>query len=128
MKLEITTPGKLIYKGDINQATMPGEAGEFGVLPDHAPLISTLKNGVIGIVEENNSVRKIFVAGGFAEVNQAECSVLASEAFDLENTSKDFAIDKLEHAKIRLKHAQNDLEKLLAEEEIELYSSLSEAI
>ncbi len=128
MKLEITTPGKLIYTGEVAQATLPGEAGEFGVLADHAPLISTLKNGVVGIIEGNNSVKKFFVAGGFAEVNQAECSVLASEAFDLSNTTKEFAVDKLEHAKIRLKHSQNDLEKLLAEEEIELYSSLAEAI
>lgn len=130
MKLEITTPGKLIYSGNINQATMPGEAGEFGVLPEHSPLISTLKTGVVGIVEKDNSseLRKIFVAGGFAEVNQRECSILASEAFDLADVTKEFAQEKLDQAKIRLKLAENDFEKILAQEQIDLFSALGEAI
>lgn len=128
MKLEITTPGKLIYKSDIEQATLPGEMGEFGVLPGHAPLISTLKTGVIGIVEENKDTRRVFVAGGFAEVNQTECSVLATEAYDLATITKEEAQEKLDRANVRLRVADTDIEKNLAQIQISVFEALVQAI
>ncbi len=128
MKLEITTPGKLIYKADIEQATLPGELGEFGVLPGHAPLISTLKIGVINIVEQNKTTHRVFVAGGFVEVNQTECSVLATEAYDLASITKEEAQGKLDKATIRLKVAENDIERNLAQIQINVFEALVQAI
>ena len=53
MQLEIITPEKSIYKGEIASAVFPGSEGSFGVLPNHSPNISTLKNGEIKIVDSD---------------------------------------------------------------------------
>ena len=59
---------------------VPGTEGNFGVLPGHAPLISTIRPGTIDIYEGNAITERIFVAGGFAEVTPERCTVLADEA------------------------------------------------
>lgn len=125
MKLEITTPDKLIYSGNVAEIITPGEAGEFGVLPEHSPLISTLKTGVIGIIEENKNTRRVFVAGGLAEVNQTETSILTSEAYDLSEITKEQVQEKLDQAKLRLKLAESDIERNLAQEQINVSEALA---
>ena len=59
---------------------VPGTEGNFGVLPGHAPLISTIRPGTIDIYEGNAIAERIFVAGGIAEVTPERCTVLADEA------------------------------------------------
>ena len=65
---------------DVEMVVVPGTEGYFGVLPRHAPMISTLAAGVIDIYEGGAVVDRIFVAGGFAEVTETRCTVLAEEA------------------------------------------------
>ena len=59
---------------------VPGTEGNFGVLPGHAPLISTIRPGTIDIYEGQTIVQRIFVVGGIAEVTPERCTVLADEA------------------------------------------------
>ena len=63
---------------------VPGTEGYFGVLPRHAPMISTLDAGIIDIYEGGSVVERIFVAGGFAEVTEERCTVLAENAVPLD--------------------------------------------
>jgi F-type H+-transporting ATPase subunit epsilon len=64
----------------VEMVVVPGSEGDFGVLIGHAPLISTLRDGVIEIHDEGRVSDRIFVAGGFAEVTGERCTVLAEEA------------------------------------------------
>ena len=75
---------------------------DFGVLPEHAPLLSLLRPGVISIYEADRVTGRVFVAGGFAEVNPIGCIVLAEHAERLEDIS-------LPSAQLALKNAQEDL-------------------
>ncbi len=78
MKLEILSPGGAIYNGRVSRVTLPGTSGSFTVLKDHAPLISSLEEGDIVLVEEGGEgqqEKKIPVKGGFVEVNMNEISV-----------------------------------------------------
>jgi F-type H+-transporting ATPase subunit epsilon len=59
---------------------VPGVEGDFGVLAGHAPLISTVRPGIIEVHEDGKITDRIFVAGGFAEVNAERCTVLAEVA------------------------------------------------
>jgi len=76
MQLEIITPEEDIYQGEVELINLPGSDGSFGLLDGHAPLVSTLKEGEIKIVENGNE--KIFpVKGGVIEVNNNKVIVLA---------------------------------------------------
>lgn len=76
MLLEIITPEKNVYQGEVELINLPGSDGSFGVLNDHAALVSTLKAGEIKIVENGNE--KTFpVKGGVVEVNNNKVIVLA---------------------------------------------------
>ena len=77
MHLEIVTPEKHLYSGEIKSARFPGANGSFGVLNDHAPMISTLKEGEIKIVEESNEEKGFEINGGVVEVLKNRIIVLA---------------------------------------------------
>ena len=80
---ELVTPARLLLSEEADMVVVPGGAGDFGVLPRHAPLISTVRPGTIRLHDGPGEPRAIFVAGGFAEVTPERCTVLAEEAVPL---------------------------------------------
>lgn len=77
MHLEIITPEKKIYSGEVNSVNLPGTDGSFGLLENHAPIISTLKEGDIKLVDKSNSEKTFKVNGGVIEMNNNKIIVLA---------------------------------------------------
>lgn len=77
MKLEILTPDKSLYSGDVKVIKVPGSKGSFEVLNNHAPIISTLENGMIDITSMNGKTSHIEITGGVIEVKKNEVIVLA---------------------------------------------------
>jgi F-type H+-transporting ATPase subunit epsilon len=82
LNFELVSPEKLLLSKDVAMVTVPGGEGDYGVLVGHAPLITTVRPGVIEVYEQNDMTvsDRIFVAGGFAEVTGERCTVLAEEA------------------------------------------------
>ena len=78
MTLEILTPEKEIFKGDIKSVTLPGTLGEFQILNQHAPIISTLTNGSIKIVNVKNEKNIFDINGGVVEMLNNKIIVLAN--------------------------------------------------
>lgn len=76
MKLEILTPDKKVFEGDVRSVTVPGTMGSFEVLKDHAPIISTLEDGKV-IIRQDNTEETIFIKGGVIEVLNNNIMVLA---------------------------------------------------
>lgn len=77
MKIEIITPDKKVYEGDIKSIRVPGRKGSFQVLKDHAPIISTLDNGTVIMVEQNNNEKRYQIDGGVIEVKMNKIILLA---------------------------------------------------
>ena len=77
---ELVTPERLLVSEPVEMVVVPGTEGNFGVLPGHAPLISTIRPGMIEIYEGQIVTRRIFVVSGIAEVTPERCTVLADEA------------------------------------------------
>src|SRR3546814_13214524 len=73
---ELVSPERLLLSEEVDMVVVPGEEGDFGVLVRHAPLISTLRPGVIKVHNVRCVTEQIFVAGGFAEVTLSGCTVL----------------------------------------------------
>jgi F-type H+-transporting ATPase subunit epsilon len=80
VQFELVTPERLIVSTEVEMVVVPGTEGNFGVLPGHAPLISTIRPGTIDIYEGRAITERIFVVGGIAEVIPERCTVLADEA------------------------------------------------
>jgi F-type H+-transporting ATPase subunit epsilon len=83
IKCEIVSQDRMVYQGDVDIVVLPGAAGEMGILPHHAPLLTTLKYGVIKIRQQGNE-QLFTVAGGVAEVQPDIVTVLADAAENIE--------------------------------------------
>jgi F-type H+-transporting ATPase subunit epsilon len=88
VEFELVAPEELLFSEPVELVVVPGAEGDFGVLPGHSPLISTLRTGVIAVYENDSVNRRIFVSGGFAEVTPERCTVLADEAVALESANR----------------------------------------
>ena len=80
VEFELVSPERLLLSRAVEMVVVPGEEGDFGVLPGHAKLISAVRPGVIAVYEGDKVTDRIFVAGGFAEVTAERCTVLAETA------------------------------------------------
>jgi F-type H+-transporting ATPase subunit epsilon len=80
VKFELVSPEKVLVAEEVDMVVVPGEEGNFGVLPNHAPVIAALRPGTIDIYDNDTVAERIFVAAGFVEVTPTRCTVLADEA------------------------------------------------
>ena len=83
VEFELVSPERLLVSQGVDMVVVPGEEGDFGVLPGHALFLSGVRSGVIEIYDGDKISDRIFVAGGFAEVTPKRCTVLAEEAVNL---------------------------------------------
>lgn len=112
---DLVSPEKLLLSEDVEMVVVPGSEGDFGVLIGHAPLISALRPGVIDTYTGTKVEKRIFVAGGFAEVTGERCTVLAEEAMPIEDIDPAEADARIASAREALDQADNDLARSQAE-------------
>lgn len=108
--LEIITPSKVAYAGNIKSVTIPGTLGSFQVLYNHAPLISSFEIGLIKIVDENGNVRYFATGGGTVEVKDNKVLVLPESLEESMEIDVERAKRALERAKERLKDRSQQFE------------------
>lgn len=101
--LELVSPEKLLLSRQVEMAIIPAAEGEMGILPDHAPMIVALRGGVIRVRDNGAETDRLFVAGGFAEIQPGRVTVLADEATPLAELSKAGAERRLADAEAELK-------------------------
>jgi F-type H+-transporting ATPase subunit epsilon len=107
--LELVSPERLLLSREVEMVTIPSQEGEMGVLAGHAPMIVSLRGGVIRVRENGAETEALFVAGGFAEVTPDRCTVLADEATPLDELSRN-------EAERRLAEAESALRSITAED------------
>jgi len=106
MKLEIVTPNGIVYDADVAQVTLPGKEGEFGVLPEHASLVSLLDAGIISIDAGNKKEINVAINGGYVKVDENKVSCIVDGAVALNDDDGKLAA-KLDEAKELLKKAES---------------------
>ena len=93
---DLVSPEKLLFSGEVEQVDVPGSEGDFGVLAGHAPLMTTLRPGILVLHREGGAL-KVVVNGGFAEVNPAGLTVLADMAVPVEDFDKAVLAGEIEN-------------------------------
>ena len=88
-KFDLVSPERLLVSGEVEQVLVPGAEGDMTVLAKHAPVLTTLRPGLLDIGFPDGKSQRFFIRGGFAEVNPAGLTVLAETAIDLDELEAD---------------------------------------
>jgi F-type H+-transporting ATPase subunit epsilon len=118
VEFELVSPEQLLLSEPVDMVVVPGEEGDFGVLPMHAPLISTVRPGVIQVYQGREVTQRLFVAGGFAEVTHSRCTVLAETAMPVDEIDRAQVEQQLKDAREDLADAKTDDERRAAERRV----------
>ncbi len=109
---ELVSPEARLISEPARMVTIPGEEGDFGVLPGHMPLIATIRPGVVEVVPANDGTpRRIFIAGGFADVNATNCTVLAEEAVNISDLNQAELEQTMRNLQEDMNLARDDIER-----------------
>ena len=98
LELEIVSPEKLLLSRAVEMVVIPAAEGEMGVLERHAPMLVSLRGGVITLYDNGQPTDRLFVAGGFAEVTPERCTVLANEVLPVSELNAATAQQRLADA------------------------------
>src|SRR5690606_25203608 len=123
-KFELVSPERVLLSEDAEQVVLPGIQGDFAVLANHAPMLSMLRPGVLDI-QLPGKTRRVFVKGGFAEVEPGRLPVLAPHAVETEaSTAAGGITAELATAQAELEAAEDDDERFLAQEAVDSLRAL----
>lgn len=109
--LEVVTPVGAVVSEDVDIVTAPGVGGEFGVLANHAPFLSTIKTGTLSF-KQDRTTKYLMVTGGFAEVSNNKITFLVESAEYGADIDVERALRAKERAEKRLTQAQQAAEKI----------------
>ncbi|MDA3967312.1 ATP synthase F1 subunit epsilon [Helicobacter sp. WB40] len=108
LKLDIVTPEGSIFSNDVNSITLPGSEGEFGVLPGHVGVVTTLNAGVIEIETKDGKKEMVAVNWGYAKVDEKSVDVLADGAVDIAGDSEGEIAQSITKARKLLEEATDN--------------------
>jgi F-type H+-transporting ATPase subunit epsilon len=113
-QFELVSPERLLMSDAVDQVVVPGSEGYFTVLKGHAPMMSTMRPGVLEVTQAGGTVR-IFVRGGFADVSTAGLTVLAEQAIPLDNVDDTALAQEVKNAEEDVADAKDASLKAAAE-------------
>jgi F-type H+-transporting ATPase subunit epsilon len=124
---DLVSPARLLLAEDVTQVDVPGVEGEFGVLAGHAPLVATLKPGVLTVFAPGGTQRFV-VFGGFAEVSSTGMTVLAEVATPLAEADRMAVAEQIRQLEASRDKLPNDATRDRANEKIENFRTLERTL
>ncbi len=110
LHFEFVSPESVLFSGDVDQVDLPGSEGDMGILPGHAPLVTTLRPGIVTIFRGSQR-EPVVVIGGFAEVSPAGLTVLADRAVARENFDMALLAVEIKNAEEDVADCNDDAER-----------------
>jgi F-type H+-transporting ATPase subunit epsilon len=120
----LVMPERELLSTEADMVVVPGSEGDFGVLHGHAPLISTVRPGVLEVFQGSKADQRFLVVGGFAEVTPERCTVLADEAMPFESVTAEQLADREKQAEEDLTDAATDAERAAAQKALAVAKDL----
>ncbi len=128
LHFELVSPARLLFSGDVASVTIPGTEGEMGIYPGHAPVLSTLKPGVVTVYKTGGATDRIFVKGGMVEVNPQGLTLLAEVAIPMAELNAEALGKQIRNAEEDVADAKSDEARRKATENLEHLKALQSAI
>jgi F-type H+-transporting ATPase subunit epsilon len=117
LKVDVVSAESLIFSGEAEFVALPGEAGELGIYPRHAPLLTRIKPGAVRIMRPDGEEELVFVAGGILEVQPSGVTVLADTAIRGRDIDEAKALEAQQRAKEAMANAKSDMDFAKAQSE-----------
>jgi F-type H+-transporting ATPase subunit epsilon len=127
LQFALVSPERELFQGEVDQVVVPGMDGEFGVLPRHTPVMSTIKPGALRIFIDG-AEKRIFVNGGFADVTSDGLTVLAEDAVDMTGLDAATVDQDIRDAREDVAGAKEDAKRRLAEAKLARLEALKAAM
>jgi F-type H+-transporting ATPase subunit epsilon len=128
LRFDLVSPERALRSGEVHMVVVPGAEGDFGVLAGHAPFMSTIRPGAIQVFDDADSApARIFIDGGFAEVNEQGLTILAEAALPVEELEPEAIARDLQAAREDLRDARTDAERAVAERRIARFEAMQAA-
>ena len=126
-KFELVSPERLLVSETVESVVIPGTEGEMTVMADHAPVMTTVKPGIVVVKPVSGPEQKFVVFGGFADILPDVCTLLAEAALPAAEVSKDDLSRRIEAAKAELADVKSDDDRTKAEEFLNHLAALHDA-
>ena len=124
ISFDLVSPENLIFNEEVGMIIVPGKDGDFGVLPGHSKLMSSLRPGRIMIYsEDKNLLKSFFVSGGFAEVNPEKCIILAESVDDMSVLDKSIIQNSIQDLE-KLNDSKSKEQLLIANAKLDAMNSI----
>ncbi len=127
LHLEFVSPERVLFSGDVDRVDLPGSEGDMGILAHHAPLVTTLRPGIVTIINGNTKV-PVVVIGGFAEVGPSGLTVLADKAVAREDFDVATLAAEIKDAQEDVADATDDAERDKLARHLDQLKSLQAAL
>ncbi len=118
LRISVVSAEKALYDGEASLIVAPGQRGELGILPQHAPLLTTLKPGILKVVKPDGEEDFIYIAGGVIEIQPDMVTVLADVAERGEDLDEERANQARAEAERALQSGGSDEELAIAQAEL----------
>ncbi|MBV8961733.1 MAG: F0F1 ATP synthase subunit epsilon [Hyphomicrobiales bacterium] len=115
---ELVSPDQLLFSAEVESVVVPGSEGEFTMLPNHAPLVTSLRNGGVILVNGDHSSKEFAVFGGVAEVTNTSLTILAERTTPMREVTPEGLEKEILTAQTYLEAARNEEEKRVLGEKI----------
>jgi F-type H+-transporting ATPase subunit epsilon len=125
---ELVSPERLLMSEQVTSVVVPGTDGDFTVLSKHAPLMTTVKAGVVEATLASGGAKRIFVRGGFADVSPDGFTLLAEEAMPIEDLKADVLAAQIKDAEEDLADAKGEPSKHAAQAKLDQLNELKAAL
>ncbi|MBL4756387.1 MAG: F0F1 ATP synthase subunit epsilon [Rhizobiales bacterium] len=127
-QFELVSPEKLLISEDVEMVVVPGSEGDFAILKGHAPVMSTLKPGVVEIQINDKEQQRVFVRGGFAEAGPDSLTILAEKAILMEDLDADTLAQEIQNAEEDVNDAKSDEMQAKAQEQLDQLKQLQSSL
>ena len=130
INFDFVSPEASIVSSEVDMVLIPGVDGDAGILPDHSPFMTTLRQGIVEVTFEQGNVKKYLVEGGFADITQDKMTILAETSLNLSDSDSKVLKSEIDIINEKLASAEEDEKVLLDERKslienfIEFYSYL----
>ena len=124
INFDFVSPEASIVSSEVDMVLIPGIDGDAGILPDHSPFMTTLRQGIVEVTFEQGKVKKYLVEGGFADITQDKMTILAETSLNLSDSDSKVLKSEIDIINEKLASAEED-EKVLLDERKSLIENLA---
>ncbi|HEV2506525.1 MAG TPA: F0F1 ATP synthase subunit epsilon [Mesorhizobium sp.] len=127
-KFELVSPERLLVSEEVESVVIPGAEGEMTVMAEHAPVMSTIKPGVVTVKPVSGNVQRFVVFGGFADILPSGCTLLAESAVAVQDIDRADIARRIQEAREDITDAKDDASRTKAEQFLHQLTTLEGAI